>query len=208
MIGDFNAILVPSEKRRGSNSSSYGNRDFISFMSDTALVDMGFAGPSFTWFRDTISEHLDRALCNVQWRLAFPESYVRHMPRIKSDHRPILLVTHPPTPTGSLRPFRFQAAWLTHPDFQKNFQQSWLYNDDWFSAYDKFTIDVARWNRDVFGNIFRKKRKLKKQIESIEIILGRRSSTDLVEKCRSLRKKLEAVLLQEEILWFQKSRSK
>lgn len=61
---------------------------------------------------------------------------------------------------------------------------------------------------DIFENIFQKKRKLKKQIENAKFVLGKRSSVDLKEKCQALRKELEAVLFQEEILWFQKSRSK
>lgn len=145
------------KKRGGSNSKSYGNRDFNSFMSDTALVDMGFVGPNFTWFRGTISERLDRGLCNIQWRLTFPESFVRHLPRTKSDHRPILLATHPPKSTGSIRPFRFQAAWLTHPDFSNFFKHSWSFNEDWFKAYDKFTLDVTRWNMTSLKIFFKRR---------------------------------------------------
>ncbi|MBA0603281.1 hypothetical protein Gorai_003432, partial [Gossypium raimondii] len=51
-----------------------------------------FRGPSFTWLRGGIHERLDRAIGNNVWLTAFPQSLVTYLPRIKSDHRPLLLI--------------------------------------------------------------------------------------------------------------------
>ncbi|MBA0632964.1 hypothetical protein Godav_001624 [Gossypium davidsonii] len=56
------------------------------------LNDLGFCGPSFTSLRGGIHERLDRAIGNNVWLTAFPHSLVTHLPRIKSDHRPLLLI--------------------------------------------------------------------------------------------------------------------
>ncbi|CAN1845866.1 hypothetical protein LINPERHAP1_LOCUS38002 [Linum perenne] len=50
------------------------------------FINFGFTGPHFTWFR--------RALYIVDlspksWIRAFSSSTVRHLPRLKLDHRPI-----------------------------------------------------------------------------------------------------------------------
>lgn len=57
---------------------------------------MGFTGPPFTWARGRegrfrILSQLDRALCNMEWRMKFPEATVRHLSRYQSDHNPFLI---------------------------------------------------------------------------------------------------------------------
>lgn len=42
---------------------------------------------------DFIKERLDRALCNLDWRLTFLEVEVFALPVVGSDHNPLLLNT-------------------------------------------------------------------------------------------------------------------
>ncbi|EEF38254.1 conserved hypothetical protein [Ricinus communis] len=60
-------------------------------MDKCSFYNMGFKGPKFTWERGMVYERLDKGICNVSWGLKFPESTIHHLPRIKSDHRPIML---------------------------------------------------------------------------------------------------------------------
>ena len=63
-------------------------------------------------------------------------------------------------------------------------------------------------NHDIFGNIFRRKRRLEARIKGVQRCLEYRDSYDLVELEKSLQAEYNLVLAQEEMLWFQKSREK
>lgn len=60
-------------------------------------------------------ERLDRGFENHQWRIKFQKAKVRVLPRIRSDHHPILveLVDHYHRQHNA-RLFRFEAAWVSH----------------------------------------------------------------------------------------------
>lgn len=71
LICDFNTLLHPNEIRGSTSNRSVVNNDFVTCMSDCALIDLGFSGPNYTWFRGFLSERLDRAVCNPLWRTVF-----------------------------------------------------------------------------------------------------------------------------------------
>lgn len=86
------------------------------------MIDLGFSGPTFTWTnrRDIgglIQTRLDRCWANPSWTLAFPEANVTHLPRISSDHCPLLLSLSKTCASRVERPFRFEKIWLSHPGF-------------------------------------------------------------------------------------------
>lgn len=60
------------------------------------LIDMGYVGTPFTWMNmrsglANIQERLDRAMCNQEWQDLFSDTVVKHLPRVKSDHVPLLI---------------------------------------------------------------------------------------------------------------------
>ncbi|XP_021671097.2 uncharacterized protein LOC110657961 [Hevea brasiliensis] len=61
------------------------------------------------------------------------------------------------------------------------------------------------WNKTIFGNIFVRKRKLLNRLEGIQRAMERRCTASLLEIEQKVKKELEMVLWQEEVLWFQKS---
>ncbi|KAG8503914.1 hypothetical protein CXB51_001863 [Gossypium anomalum] len=89
-IGDFNAILSSFEKS-GGMSKSRRCPFFGDFVDKVELHDLGYRGPPFTWHRGMLFERLDRALGNNAWVQNFPNSLVTYLPKIKFDHRPLLL---------------------------------------------------------------------------------------------------------------------
>lgn len=126
-MGDLNVYLLATEKQGGARANIAKCRELFNFLHQSALQDMGFSGPRFTWRRGSLQERLDRALCNNEWRIHFPDSGVTHLTQLKSDHRPIMLkLKHAPTPPQHDRPFRFQACWLTHDNFKEFMQASWM----------------------------------------------------------------------------------
>ena len=78
-----------------------------------------------------------------------------------------------------------------------------LYQSD---AASIFVKEVQVWNREVFGNIFKRKRTLMARINGIQAALEKYSSRGLMRLEARLRRDLEMVMGQEEILWWQKSR--
>ncbi|XP_057444827.1 uncharacterized protein LOC130737074 [Lotus japonicus] len=118
LLGDFNATLHDHERVGSTNTSPRGSLEFRETVNQCGLIDAGYVGNPFTWKKGRLQERLDRVLCNLAWRLKFPAGTVYHLHCLKSDHSPLLLKLdvnqrHDP----SRRPFRFQAAWLTHGDF-------------------------------------------------------------------------------------------
>ncbi|KAH1107417.1 hypothetical protein J1N35_011185 [Gossypium stocksii] len=105
-IGDFNAILSSFEKS-GGLSRSRRCPYFGVFVYSIKLHDLGFKRLPFTWHRGSLFERLDRAFGNEAWICNFPNCLITYLPKIKSDHRPILLVLNPSTSLPRGRPFRY-----------------------------------------------------------------------------------------------------
>lgn len=98
-VGDFNDIKDSSERRgREIDGSSAGSRSnkFVENINKCALIDLGCVGSKLTWtngqegFAHTY-KHLDRGMANARWRTAFPDAYVRNLPRTTSNHCPIII---------------------------------------------------------------------------------------------------------------------
>ena len=86
------------------------------------MVDLGFSGPIFTWTnrRDVdglIQTRIDRCWANPSWTLTYPETNVTHLPRISSDHCPLLLSLSRTSGSRAERAFRFEKMWLSHLGF-------------------------------------------------------------------------------------------
>lgn len=105
------------------------------------------------------------------------------------------------TPNRHRRPFRFIAAWQTHADFPNLMRRTWNRIENWVSQVPRFQGAVLRWNKEVFGDILLKKSNLDNQIAA--------NPSPLLDQTKlAVWREYEQVLLQEELLWFQKSRSK
>lgn len=122
IVGDFNDVLDDSEKRGGNRVNMTRVSAYRNCMSSCNMIDLGFSGPTFTWTnrRDIgglIQTRIDRCWANPSWSLAFPEANVTHLPRISSDHCPLLLSLSRACASRMERPFRFEKMWLSHPGF-------------------------------------------------------------------------------------------
>lgn len=210
LAGDFNAILEANERKGGAQSPSLrGMIDFQNFVGDCDLVDAGFQGSPFTWQGGGLLQRLDRLLVNLQWRIRFEEAVVFHLPHFKSDHRAILVrLIRSERRNKRRRPFRFMAAWLTHADFGNFIKNNWRPNLSWNNQIDSLQAGLRQWNREVFGDVFKRKKRLMKRLNRIAFQLGQYSSPHLEEAQQYLWREYEEVLKQEEIMWYQKSRSK
>lgn len=112
---------------------------------------------------------LDRALCNDRWRVAFPNSFVKVLPRIDfSDHHLILVYLDGNINDRREKPFRFESAWLTHPSF-KNDMKGWSNNSSNIATNLRRTEqELGVWRHTTFGCVRAKKRNLIARIGGIQ----------------------------------------
>lgn len=212
VIGDFNEFVDDSEKKGGK--AVHCNSGFADWIGRHHLVDLGFSGALFTWCKknvhgETLWERLDRGLCNITWRHKFPEGFVRHLLRVKSDHCPLLIsLNFAQYPRSEFKIFRFQAMWMLHQGF-KDFVSA-IWNNSNGNAMCK-TISLTKaltdWNKEVFGNIFQQKKILMARLDGTQRSLCKRTVPFLVELEKKLLGDLNVILEQEELFWLQKSRN-
>lgn len=131
---------------------------------------MGFCGPKFTWTRGVHAStfkkaKLDRAFCKVEWNVLFPNSMVTHLLWIGSDHSSILVNFAHNSRLQGQKPFRFQAAWLTFPSFKSMVESVWSRETSSVDNNRAMASVLGDWIRNIFGDIYKRKRRLLVRIE-------------------------------------------
>ena len=174
------------------------------------LIDIGFSGPHFTWsnhrpLTDLIQERINRIFANAEWNKIYPEANVKHLERVQSDHCPILVCLEHSQQARLQRPFRFQPIWLSHPDFPNVVRDAWINPVVLANATATFTEKARVWNKEVFGNIFHRKKRVVARHRGVQTALSTNPNNFLVDLERDLRKKFTEILKLEEELWAMKS---
>jgi hypothetical protein len=211
--GDFNVTRFPSE--RSGAACRLAMADFSDFLHEQGLLDLPLAGGFFTWSlaQDPPKwSRIDRFLISPEWEARFPGVSQKRLPRIGSDHFPLLLDSVN-GPRGK-RPFKFENMWLKKEGFGALVKQWW--DSYQFQGSPSFIfackikalkLDLKKWNEEVFGNIECNKSKLLDDLRELDAIEEDRAldSAELAKK-GEVSRELEACLLMEEISWRQKSR--
>uniref|UniRef100_A0A2N9J257 Reverse transcriptase domain-containing protein n=1 Tax=Fagus sylvatica TaxID=28930 RepID=A0A2N9J257_FAGSY len=120
--GDFNAIRFPSE-RLGASHFTSSMHAFSDFISSCRLRDLPLEGGLFTWSNNRENEamsRIDRFLFSEDWDGFFPMILQKRLPRILSDHFPIILECG--DFSRGRRPFRFENMWLKAEGFKERVQ--------------------------------------------------------------------------------------
>ena len=212
--GDFNTIVRLDERSGGNGRLSEDSLTFGDWINEMSLIDMGFSGSQFTWKRGKtestfVAKRLDRVLCCATSRLKWQEARVSHLPFLASDHAPLYLqLTSGVQENACRRPFRYEAAWLQHREFQDLLKASWDCEIDTREALMRLGLKLRKWNKEVFGNVQKKKETLVMEIKGVQELIEQNPTDELLEKEGELLKEFERVLEQEELIWFQKSREK
>lgn len=162
-MGDFNEIANRNEKFGGRPPSSSKMAFFNNFLNTSNLIDLGFKGPKFTWTncRDNnrlIRTHIDRFHANQNWLSMFPNTKILHLPRVKSDHCPLLPTSQPRERLGP-RPFSLELFWFKHPSFFPSVDK--YCNEESHDLDNKissFTKNIFSWSKKTSKNIFHKKK--------------------------------------------------
>ncbi|CAN1132936.1 hypothetical protein LINPERHAP2_LOCUS7351 [Linum perenne] len=146
LVGDFNAMLSSDDKRGGPDFSLSSNRSFIDCCNTSGLSDTRFLGPWATWYRGMAAKRLDRALVNDCWMLNFSFTMVRHLTRLYSDHRTILISCEDFARTRQIKPFRFLAPWLGHKDFKECLSTTWSERSRLSGKLLHLSSKLKKWN--------------------------------------------------------------
>jgi exonuclease III len=210
--GDFNLVRYPTE-RAGASDLSSSMRDFSDFIFSMGLLDLPLEGGNFTWSNACSKSRLDRFLCSPSFVDHFSRTVQKRLPRLLSDHFPILLSC------GFLQrrqcPFRFETMWLKSEGFHDKVHQWW--NSYLFTGSPSYIlvqklkslkVDLRRWNKETFGDVNVRKHDLQAQIQDFDFLEETRPLTveEGVAKGH-LKAEFENVLLLEEIKWRQTSRA-
>lgn len=125
ILGDFNLIYKASDKNNLNLNRRLMGR-FRAALDECELMEICLQNRRYTWSnerqRPTLVR-LDRAFCNGEWELLFPNYALHALSTGVSDHTPILL-TRQDVVTRKAR-FRFEDHWMHVDGFMETVQQAW-----------------------------------------------------------------------------------
>lgn len=211
-IGDFNEVCYSHEKLRGRPIKVYRANLLLDCMLSCGMIDVGFVGQKFTWSNKRrvgpIMERLDRSWDNVDWMSLFPSAIMKVLPRLTSDHFPILLTLVKPNDFQKPKPFLFEPMWCLNFSFACILNVEWSKSEKlFFEKLIELSPVLDSWNKNVFGNVFKKKARILVRIEGIQKYQGNQGfSIFLFDLEASLQEELMSILHQEELLWMMKAR--
>ncbi|KAG6664926.1 hypothetical protein CIPAW_02G126800 [Carya illinoinensis] len=143
----------------------------------------------FIWSNGRAWSRLDRFLVSASWEVCFPDVRQKRLPRLCSDHCPIMLESG--GTFRGLQYFKFENMWLEAEGFVDRVRMWWsLYG---FSGTPSFALaakvkplktDSKKWNVEEFGNAENKRKLLMQQLQSLEEreLLGDLSGEELKRK--------------------------
>jgi exonuclease III len=214
--GDFNVMRFPSEKLGGGRVTS-AMRNFSDFISEMELIDLPLMEGPFTWSNNQdppSKSRIDRFLLSSDWEDHFGQLAQKAIPRLLSDHCPIILDSG-----GFIRGksyFKFENMWLRHEDFAEKVKSWWGSYE--FQGSPSFVLanklkalkeDIKFWNKNTFEDLGVKKLELMQELQGLENSENQGGLTAAERLHRSdLQKELEKTLNLDEISWRQKSRIK
>nr|XP_016432311.1 PREDICTED: uncharacterized protein LOC107758975 [Nicotiana tabacum] len=212
--GDFNVCRYESE-RYNCIRRSRAMKSLNEIIQDLGIIDLPFQGAHYTWFRGEDSlqaSRIDRFLISLEWNDNFKAIKQIALPRVVSDHRPLLLQCGDWAANPSY--FKFENMWLQAEGFMNKVKEWWLsYAIDGspdFILLQKLRClkkDITSWNKESFGQLEARKTKLLEALALMEVETENRLMTQ-AEKEDSMHIKLELQQLAkaEEVSWRQKSR--
>ncbi|XP_073021415.1 uncharacterized protein [Primulina eburnea] len=214
--GDFNVVRSLREKinSRSQTSSMFC---FDSLIQELELCDPPLLNGKFTWSSlrsSPICCRLDRFMFTVGWTEIYPCYRKSILPRITSDHFPLVLdlAKNKWGPT----PFRFENVWLRDTSF-KNLTKLWWNNTNsqgWAGYRFMMKIktikgDIKRWNEEVYGRMEMKSAELSNKISRFDKLEGEGRGSEEISKDRKEPKlMLEELIRRKNQIHYQKCKVK
>ncbi|WMV11645.1 hypothetical protein MTR67_005030 [Solanum verrucosum] len=189
--------------------------DFSKWIDEMELHDPHLCGGNFTWFRGPnhhSAARLDRFLYSVEWEEFFKNIKQMVMPRVTSDHCPILLQCGD---WGKQKPyFKFENWWLEIEGFREQVQEWWdefevMGCPDYILSMKLKMLKpkIKEWSKRVCGELGTKKNNLLAELADIDLAQDTRNlNEDEMMVRATVLVELEKLAENEEARWRQKSR--
>ncbi|KAJ0888367.1 putative Endonuclease/exonuclease/phosphatase superfamily [Helianthus annuus] len=118
ILGDFNAVRF-QEERRNTIFNRKCASNFNDFIFDNGLREYDMKGRKFMYLKDNDNKlsKIDRVLVDQELLLKWPGACLRALPRMFSDHCPLVLTCL--DKNFGPKPFRFFNSWLERKDFDE-----------------------------------------------------------------------------------------
>ncbi|XP_019434814.1 PREDICTED: uncharacterized protein LOC109341364 [Lupinus angustifolius] len=161
---------------------------------------------------DTTEKRLDRALFNEDWINALNHSTCCTLPRVASDHHPLLLFANSQVhPRHS--PFKFHKMWLLNSDCRRLVADVWrieVVGCPMFILSQKLRNlkkELKDWNHNVFGNIHQRVNSAKANVDVIQNCINDQGpDISLLEQEDLAQTELMNALVVEESFWKEKAK--
>lgn len=102
----------------------------------------------------------------------------------------------------------FLGPWLDHENFHVQVRNAWHSHDPWSANIVHLTRHFKVWNRETYGNVFKRKRRLLAHLKGIDRNLMEGPNERLSHLKRELWEQYKSLLDHEVAFWFQQSCSK
>ncbi|WMV13351.1 hypothetical protein MTR67_006736 [Solanum verrucosum] len=163
--------------------------DFSDFIEDMELQDLPLTGGSFTWRkwrkgdRQDIAARLDRFLISEEWEVSFRKIKQSILPRVTSDHNPLLLECGNWEKQTSY--FKFENWWLQTQDFNERIKVWWnsvtyVGRPDYILAckLKLLKVKLKEWSKTLHGNLGLQKQCTLNQLADLDLIQDQRTLCD------------------------------
>jgi len=212
--GDFNVCRFDYEKFN-CHRRTRAMENFSETILDLGLMDLPLRGAQYTWSRGTgllQASRIDRFLISSEWNDSFKTIKQVALPRVISDHKPLMLECGEWDSSSSY--FKFENMWLQAEGFLDSVK-------NWWSSYEvegspDFVLvqklkylkkDISTWNKEVFGKLEEQRSQALNDLTNLEQssegrILSEAENAQMI----NLQTHLEQLAKIEEVSWRQKSR--
>jgi ribonuclease HI len=214
--GDFNEIVRSSEKKGFRNHSENQMQKFRDVIDECGFIDLGYRGSPFTWCNNrrgvsTTWLRLDRYMATNDWVLRFNSAVVFHLESSASNHKPIWLSPSAmQNPRHRKKVFRFEDMWRSNPGCENTITLAWKPVDrgtpmvQVTKKIQRCSVPLSQWSRSNFGSV---STQLKEKSELLKIAKQNSINGQGHDQVISLRKEVNGLLIKEEKMWQQRSRT-
>ena len=141
--GDFNLVRSQEDKNNGKIDFKWVDK-FNMWVDMWALVEIDITGRMYTWSNNQanlVMSRIDRVFCSTCFDLLFPLATIKALPRVGSDHIPIIWDSGVPTVRKN-KSFKFEKWWSTRVDFRDVVAKPWNVDTRRRSALDAWQQKV------------------------------------------------------------------
>jgi hypothetical protein len=182
--GDFNLIRDSSEKNSGNINQHWANL-FVDWSNRYDLIEIKNAGRLYTWANNQenlIMAAIDKVFVTTCWEQLFPAVSVRTLPRVGSDHTPLVFDSGAFI-APKLKQFRFEKWWLNIDGFHQVVTSTWNKPCRFTRALDIWQYKIRNLRKIIKGwaiNREAEQNRIKKQLIAEYDVLDIMSETQIL----------------------------